>query len=148
MRKSKYVSPYDSKGNTSFSERTQRSGVYVIRFQGQIIYVGMSKTNVYKTLYRHFQVWNDFREESRETKNQHARRYNRITYQEARRNNFKGYTIRVILATEKQTIELEKMLIRKHKPIDNAEKYAKYAPTSYSQEVIDIFGSITEEPPF
>lgn len=151
MRKSKFVRPYDVKGHTAFSmQKVSQAGVYIIKRNGKIIYVGMSKSNVYKTLYRHFQIWNDNREEARTSKNPYSRYYERVTYytKTNKANNFLEFSVRIVLCTPKQAEHLEKMLILKYNPRDNGTKYVKYNVTGYSKEVLEVFGNITEEPPF
>lgn len=46
----------------TFKQTEPTAGAYLIRYQGQIQYVGYSATNVVKTAYRHFQQWNDPRQ--------------------------------------------------------------------------------------
>lgn len=151
MRKSKFTRPYDNKGRTAFSmSKLSRSGVYIIKRSGKIVYVGMSKSSVYKALYRHFQIWNDNREESRTSKNPYSRYYERVTYytKTNKDNNFIDFTVRVVLCTPKQAEHLEKMLIIKYNPKDNGTKYVQYTANSYSKEVLELFGTTNEEPPF
>ncbi len=151
MKKSKFVCPYDTKGHTPFNiKKISKSGVYVIKKNGKIIYVGMSKTNTYKTLYRHFQIWNDNREFDRLSKNPYSKYYERVTYytDANKKNNFRDFTVRVILCTPKQAERLEKLLIIKHKPKDNTNKYIRYNLDKYDKTLLDIYGNAIEEPPF
>jgi hypothetical protein len=85
----------------------QKPGIYIIRstITGKITYIGMSATNVYKALYRHFQTWNDFT-------------HRRVVYLD-----YHNYEIRVILCTREQAVICERRLIKLYKPIDNAEFY-------------------------
>lgn len=56
----KWITPYiNNKTTKHFSYK--RKGVYLIRVKNtnQILYIGMSNSNVYKALYRHFNRWND-----------------------------------------------------------------------------------------
>jgi len=76
MSKSRFLPPYNETGGTTFKDTVSKPGVYLIKNSvGEIIYVGYSKNNLYRTLYRHFQVWND--------------RNPRITYKKT------GYTVQI-----------------------------------------------------
>lgn len=103
----KWQLPYTNSGKASKRFRFFKfPGVYLIRKKDskEIIYIGMSKSNVYKALYRHFETWND-------------RQY-RVVYQYRDK-----YEIRIILTSYCQAITLEKKLIKKYKPRDNREFY-------------------------
>ena len=107
MIKEKYknIKPYNEKGKPTFKKRNVK-GVYIIRNKKDILYIGYSGTDLYKTMYRHFQKWND--------KNQVRIEYKNI-------NNLK---IDIILTSTKlQASRLEKALIIKHKPKDNPDQY-------------------------
>ena len=58
MKKSKWRPPYTKDGKTNFPLR-KKSGVYLIKKKdlGSIVYVGFSGSDLYKTMYRHFQQW-------------------------------------------------------------------------------------------
>ena len=105
LHKSRWKQPY-SEGRTNFPLR-DKSGVYLIREGRRLVYVGRSATDLYKTLYRHFQSWRDEKQI-------------RISYS---RNNF---TVRVIYWTAAQAQRLERALIVKYIPRDNPEKYEQY----------------------
>lgn len=94
---------------------------------GKIKYVGHSTNNLKRTLYRHFQQWND-------------KAQDRYVYD---RNN---YLIRVISTTAKRAPELEKYLINKYKPKDNKNKYPTLEPVDYSQQLenSNYFPAFTE----
>ncbi len=85
------------------------AGVYLIFSErtGKPVYIGYSERNLYKTIYRHFQSWNDSQT-------------NRKVY------NKTGYKVRVIFTTPGRAFLLEKYLIMKIKPRDNKEKYENY----------------------
>jgi hypothetical protein len=107
MIKEKYknIKPYNEKGKPTFKKRNVK-GVYIIRNKKDILYIGYSGTDLYKTMYRHFQKWND-------------KSQIRIEYKNT--NNLK---IDIILTSTKlQASRLEKALIIKHKPKDNPEQY-------------------------
>jgi len=102
----KWESPYTEAGKTNKLFSFKVPGIYLIREKSskEIIYIGMSKSNAYKALYRHFQVWND-------------RQY-RVVYQDRDK-----YEVRVILISYQEAIILERKLIKKYKPRDNREFY-------------------------
>lgn len=102
ISKTKYLPPYNpDQTKTTFGFTKNKSGVYLIKEAGKIVYIGYSASNLYRTLYRHFQRWN------------HP--YQRvISY-----SNPENYTVRVILCTAKQAFRLETFLINKYKPRDN-----------------------------
>jgi predicted GIY-YIG superfamily endonuclease len=107
MIKEKYknIKPYNEKGKPTFKKRNVK-GVYIIRNKKDILYIGYSGTDLYKTMYRHFQKWND-------------KSQIRIEYKNT--NNLK---IDIILTSTKlQASRLEKALIIKYKPKDNPDQY-------------------------
>lgn len=106
MKRTRYSPPYRD-GKTLFPDRKQ-PGVYLIRVGGELRYVGHSKTDVYKALYRHFQAWND-----------RSRSQPRVTYTKRHQPS-----VRVIYTgTAKRAAELERALILKHQPRDNPDKF-------------------------
>lgn len=108
MKKFKFLPPYKENGKTNFPETQNRTGIYIIKENGVIVYVGKSGYNLYKTLYRHFQEWNH--------------KWQRVTsYKNKLKKN--NYTVRVVYCTVKQANALEKKLIMRYQPRDNTEKY-------------------------
>ena len=81
------------------------TGVYLIKMKGpgKVVYIGYSASNLYKTIYRHFQEWNDVRE--------------RIVYAKV------GYLVRILFCSKTQALRLERYLINKYRPRDNANTY-------------------------
>jgi hypothetical protein len=106
MKVLKFISPYTAQGKTKFPERG-KTGVYLIKENGKITYIGYSMSDLYKTMYRHFQVWNHRGQEV-------------VSYNAQGNDN---YTVRVIYCTPQQAARLERYLISKHKPRDNAQSY-------------------------
>ena len=106
MKVFKFIAPYTADGKTKFPDRG-KTGVYVIKENNKTVYVGYSENDLYKTMYRHFQTWNH--------RSQEVVSYN------AKGND--NYTVRVIYCTPAQAGRLEKYLIKKHKPRDNAQTY-------------------------
>jgi excinuclease UvrABC nuclease subunit len=114
MKKFKFLPTYKNgdviSGITTFPESKKRSGVYLIKEEGVIVYVGYSTTDLYRTMYRHFQRWNDSR-------------VLRVTYFNKMQRYF--YTVRIVYCTPVQAFKLEKMLIVRYQPRDNKERYDK-----------------------
>lgn len=117
IKKSTWFAPYsiDDNGNkkvTMPGDYTGKSGVYFIKqvSSSKIVYVGYSTTQLKKTIYRHFQVWND--------KSYWGFDKPRITY-----SNWQNYKVRVIECTPLQAEKAEKYFIRKWQPKDNEMIY-------------------------
>lgn len=108
MKVYKFIPPYDQDGNTNFRFTNKKAGVYIIKKAGEIVYVGYSGTNLYRTMYRHFQSWFDVHQQ-------------RTVYK-----HIAEITIRVIITTPTQAARLEKYLVVKYQPIDNTNKYNDY----------------------
>jgi excinuclease UvrABC nuclease subunit len=108
-----------------------KPGTYLIKSKqtGDIIYVGYSATNLYKTLYRHFQTWNDSAQ-------------NRFVYD---RNK---YTVRVILTIPTRAAQLEKALILKYKPRDNKNKHTSQELNFQEVQALQDYFSTETEAPF
>jgi excinuclease UvrABC nuclease subunit len=137
--KTKFVAPYKAKGERLvpnleiLKSNKEAAGAYMIKSNrtGKIVYVGYSQSQLYKTVYRHFQKWNDRRAE-RKVYSPHY------------------YTVRVIITTQSRAFLLEKYLIQKLKPRDNQEKYENYLFASQKKDAEKIlndtdFISISED---
>lgn len=111
-----------------FPETINRAGVYIIKENNKIVYVGMSKGNLYKTLYRHFQQWHHSQQEV-------------VTYVNKLSRN--RYTVRVILCTPLQAEKLERGLIIKYKPRDNEIKYNGYQLKLTDKKIIEQYEDLT-----
>lgn len=133
MKRTKLLPPYDDEGRTNFPARNL-PGVYLIYKEGKatpfgnaapvLRYVGFGSRDVYKALYRHFQVWNDRQAEAGD-------RGPRTVYKVR-----KGVKVRVIYCnTPAQARELEKALILKHQPPDNPDKLELYELTEAGEEM-------------
>jgi excinuclease UvrABC nuclease subunit len=131
MRKFKKVTIYPTPGRTAIPESRNRSGVYFIYDQNELVYVGSSSSNVYKTLTRHFQQWND-------------RTQIRITYPQT-----PNYKVRIIYCTPKQAAALEFAAIKKMKPRDNPNKYDLFELDAYDKQQYNTMNQTpAEEVPF
>jgi len=102
MLKSALNSPYKN-GKPFYT--ANKSGVYLIFKNSVLRYVGYSGYNVYKTLYRHFQSWNDPQQI-------------RTVYS----SNDPQIKVRVIYCNGTKAKKLESALIIKYEPIDNPDK--------------------------
>ncbi len=131
MIKFKSQPPYTG-NQTNFRYTAGKSGVYLIYRDSKPAYIGMSKTNVYRTMYRHFQSWDDPLQK-------------RVTYSK----RSKSITVRVVLCTPLQAHNLEKALIKKYKPKDNPNKYLSFVPKKVHEKLIsDFIGAKVEDSPF
>lgn len=105
--RSKWFNAYNDKNKPSLKILNKKfnTGVYFIKNKntGKIVYIGFSSSQLYKTIYRHFQKWTDSR---------HRRVYPKS-----------GYMIRVIFCPAKRAADLEKYLVNKFKPVDNTIYY-------------------------
>ena len=129
MKKTKLLPPYiEGTRKTTFNQRN-KAGVYIIFKEGNVRYVGMSQTDVYKSLYRHFQDWNDKTQE-------------RVVY-----TYLKGIKCRVIYCTAAQALRLERALILTMKPTDNPNKFLQYTLDLKDKETIKQ-AQQAEEVPF
>jgi excinuclease UvrABC nuclease subunit len=106
-----------------------KSGVYLIRdiLSKEVIYVGMSKSNLWKALYRHFQSWDDPLQ-------------NRVVYTD----RF-GYEVKTVILDIDVVYDCERALIKKLTPRDNRIMYVGY---ECEVDVELIFGDIRNEIPF
>lgn len=110
MKKTKNFAPYNSAGRCNLTPKEgDAPGVYIIYKDSKPVYVGFSASNLYKTMYRHFQSWNDPTQR-------------RVSY-----TNLKGITCRVIFTTVKRAQILEEALILKLRPRDNENKLRLYS---------------------
>lgn len=108
MKISRFHPVYLKKGKTNLQGTRGKKGVYLIKEDNKLVYVGHSTSDLYKTITRHFQSWDD-------------KQY-RTTY--ARRMSRHRYTVRVVILQSPEKIEnLERALILKHQPRDNQIKY-------------------------
>lgn len=100
--------------------------MYIVREGKKVVYVGHSKTDAKKTLYRHFQLWTDIRTD--EEKNASA--HDRVTYAG---KNLGQYTVKMYYTNTGTEAEiLEQLLINKIKPRDNISKILLFSPKQYA----------------
>jgi len=120
MKKTNLIPPYSPTGKTNFPTR-KKSGVYLIYQNHKLVYVGYSQTDVYKTMYRHFQFWND-------------KSQVRVIYP-----NWEQIKVRIVYCSPLQADRLEKALILKYKPRDNPNKYYQYLMDYQEQKTLESF---------
>ena len=144
MIKSKWNIPYKKNDKTFYGNSImKKSGVYLIKKNNKVVYVGESHTNnLYKTLYRHFQFWNDKVPQKR------------VTFKNDRSSG--KIKVRVIITTKSQAVRLQKYLIKKIKPSKNEvyynspEELEKWENQVKRNDKIinDYFGSPVDNAPF
>lgn len=105
-------------GVTNIRGYDGKSGVYMIteRKKGsrkdEIVYIGRSGSNLYKTIIRHFQKWND------------QEQNNRISYRSRILKGTHKYEVAVGVTPARTAAKLEKELILMYVPRDNKDKLA------------------------
>lgn len=112
----------NGKINIGFAKN--QSGVYLIKENGKIVYVGHSKSNLYMTIMRHFYYWEDETYE--------GRKYTRFSYWDKIKT--KRYTVRIVFTSPSRAEKLEAGLVKKHRPRDNQDKL-KYILDLEKEEV-------------
>lgn len=137
MNVTRFYTPYLAGGKTRFAGLQGKTGIYIIRENKKIVYIGYSSRNLYKTMYRHFQSWNHKQQEV-------------VTY--ANKLSRHRYTVRVVTCEKAAAIKLERALIIKHKPRDNDVKYNSYTMKKSDILALETYegtlASTLEEAPF
>lgn len=123
FRTSKQFPPYDKDGNCNLKTNSG-GGVYIIRekypFNNRVVYVGKSHESLKKTLYRHFQQWND----KRSATGKKWQIFERVTYHG---QPIYKFSVQICFVNDKAAIDaLEQALIFKFKPRDNKQKLNFY----------------------
>jgi len=130
--------PYNDDGSCAL--KTTGAGVYEIYHEGDLLYIGVSRSDVKKTLYRHFQKWTDRRNEYRKKMEPFAR----VTYYGMDRQRF---LVRVVFCKDGNDAEsLEKSLIRLFQPPDNKAKMEHIELPKALEDISDIILSPKWEP--
>ncbi len=101
--------PKDGKnGITNLRQLVNKKGIYKIYESGKLVYIGSSASNLYKTILRHFQNWED------------TRQLKRISYRNKLGRKSYTYEVKLMPKGTPTSIELaEYKLVHKHKPRDN-----------------------------
>ncbi len=122
MIKTKFISAYN-KGKTVLKLPRHRSGVYLIKENDKLVYIGVSLKNLYKTVYRHFETWNH--------PTQDVTVYNT--------SGKKKYKFKAVFCSAIQAHTLEKVLINKLKPRDNKHTHTDFVINTYAQKIYDLY---------
>ena len=145
LKATSFFAPYIEPGKCTL--RSTGKGVYLIKLDNKIVYVGKSLGDIKGTIYRHFQKWNDRRADY----NKKMQIFDRVTYYGMNLTRFK---IKVIFCpTDAETDLLEQVLILKIKPRDNTQKFAFFTIMESMQintklENIEPWKESSEENPF
>lgn len=122
MYKQRKAPPYyynNGVKHTTFNIRNV-PGVYMIYKSDELVYVGYSGNNLYRTMYRHFQDWSK------------SKQY-RAIYNE-------NVLIRVVYTkTAAQANNLETALIIKYKPKDNGNVYIDFDTDEKENKALEIY---------
>lgn len=89
----------------SFIPRNTKKGVYLVRSKntGKVVYVGSSEYQLYKTLLRHFQKWDD-------KQGEYFEQYRTVF------KNDRAYQVQIITTDARNIRKIESHLIQKHDP--------------------------------
>ncbi len=137
IEKTPWFKPYKAERRATL-ERTG-AGVYLIRKNGKVVYIGKSHTDVKKTLYRHFQTWTDLRS----FYGRKASPYARVTYKDTPGE----YSCRVLFCSNPGKVDLlEQVLIKNLRPADNSLKLELFTPRQEAGIMADL--NLMEEAPF
>jgi heterodisulfide reductase subunit A-like polyferredoxin len=111
-----FVTPFISNKSAGVYKRrtlahhNKKAGVYLIKENENIVYIGMSQSCVVEALYRHFYEWNDVRQFA-----------NRVTYfNKLHKHN---YQVVIMVTTKQEAAKLEQSMIITLNPRDNRERY-------------------------
>lgn len=126
-------------------------GVYIIKQYGVIVYVGYSRTDVWKVLYRHFQQWTDIRWLAYGI-------WERKAIYPGDKDRWGDYEVAIYPTDTSGIAEiLERTLICELNPRDNSQKYWAYTmpeeeesryPIPEEDILEDVFGITDEGYPF
>lgn len=100
----------------SLRAHLKRCGVYVIKENGEVVYIGMSASCVVEACYRHFYYWNDFWT--------NTGKHYRVTYYDKLGRH--KYEVAILELTPEQSATMERGLIIALNPRDNKQKYDYY----------------------
>jgi len=131
MKRFRKIIAYPKPGKTNLLFCRGKSGVYMIFKGDTLLYIGMSGSDLYKTITRHFQDWKDSRQV-------------RTTYPQK-----PEYKINVVFCTPQRAGRLERYLIVRLKPIDNPDKLQNYTLDSSDNKTGQEFAATyLDDPPF
>jgi hypothetical protein len=147
VKVSSFATPYIKPRQTRFISSRWQAGVYLIKENGTLVYVGYAGECLYRTLYRHFQNWTSKSYHS----NKVAPAPYRVSYRQQMSSN--TYEVRLIHCSKKQASRLEKVLILRYNPRDNRIKYQQYELDKWDKRIENTYAAIEaveqgEEAPF
>ncbi|MEN9609562.1 MAG: hypothetical protein RLZZ628_376 [Bacteroidota bacterium] len=119
------------KGKLNIGFAQNKAGVYIICENGIPVYVGKSESNLYKTISRHFQTWNDTNQPQR------------IVYDPAQHD----YTVQITICNPIDVRDLEAELQKDMSLRDN-KKEETVVRRWRSKKVIERFNNAQEIAPF
>ena len=126
LKSTSFFKPYTPEGN--YNLKQTGAGCYIIKKDGKVIYVGLSRIDVKKTMYRHFQQWNDNR--TTWAKLHFTNGYERTTYVNEDRAKF---SVKIIFTPDgREAGILEQLLIKKLKPRDNQLKILLFTENQFN----------------
>lgn len=104
--------PFPDRGKWSGNVKAAKgkSGCYIIKEGSKVVYIGMSKNQLYNTITRHFQKWTD------------NKQLDRITYDVWSEK----YKIKILYASPSKVDLLECELYNKYNPRDNKDNPCPY----------------------
>lgn len=134
MKATKYIKPYILNGKGELKKQVVsnpkiNTGVYLIKENKKIVYVGYSKTHLDKTAYHHFQSWSD--------QDQTRAIYDR-----------KKVTVKFIFCSPAKAKLLEVYFIEKLKPRDNERGIIHRTNKFFKLKAKQLIETITESEPF
>jgi hypothetical protein len=106
-------------GKTRLSFLKGKPGVYLIKENEKLTYVGYAGTDLYRTVLRHFANWDN----------------GEVTYKKS--VNRKSYEVAIyVTKDERSAWDLEKYIIDIEKPRDNTELYDRYTNVKYNPDTL------------
>jgi len=94
----------------TYKSFSKKAGCYIIKENGLIVYIGVSRHCIVKACYRHFYTWN-------------CKAQKRITYVDRFSKN--DYTVLLIPLDPNDALKMEQTLIITLNPRDNRNRYEK-----------------------
>jgi excinuclease UvrABC nuclease subunit len=127
MKKTRFVNPFPGQvGNQRAFRQRNRPGAYIIKRGNKYLYVGFSKSDVVRAMYRHFYPWDSEQ------------------YRAVFSKDDKNIKVRVIYTNKpEQAARLEAALIKKYQPESNI-KIQNAKQTQMDQIVLGSYFSAKE----
>ncbi len=90
----------------------KKSGIYFIKENGLLVYIGMSRSNLQEAMYRHFQHWKSWKQR-------------RVSYKYTLDTH--NYEVACVTTGKDMAHPLERAYILKFNPRDNFDRYEEYS---------------------